>query len=105
MEDPDKLFTPEHRRITQMVPIINIADENTLYVLSRNQNSIIKPGKYSYSYANYVLTLKGEQEYSFHYYFGYGAKGNRLVLNLRLDKVINNVEVEYISVIMYGSDK
>lgn len=105
LEDPYKLFTPEHRRITQMVPIINIADENTLYVLSRNQNSIIKPGKYSYSYANYVLTLKGEQEYSFPYYFGYGAKDNRLVLNLRLDKVINNVEVEYISVIMYGSDK
>ncbi|MBR5811558.1 MAG: hypothetical protein IKY80_00980 [Alistipes sp.] len=105
LEDPDKLFTPEHRRITQMVPIINIADENTLYVLSRNQNSIIKPGKYSYSYANYVLTLKGEQKYSFPYYFGYGAKDNRLVLNLRLDKVINNVEVEYISVIMYGSDK
>lgn len=105
LEDPDKLFTPEHRRITQMVPIINIADENILYVLSRNQNSIIKPGKYSYSYANYVLTLKGEQEYSFPYYFGYGAKDSRLVLNLRLDKVINNVEVEYISVIMYGSDK
>ena len=105
LEDPYKLFTPERRRITQMVPFINIADENTLYVLNRTEGNIIKSGKYRYSYANGILTLKGEQEYSFPYYLSYKDMDNSLLINLQIDKVINDVEVEFISVIVSGSNK
>ena len=105
LTEPEKLFTPERRRISQMIPFINIVDENTLYVLNRTGGNIIKSGKYRYSYANGILTLKGEQEYSFPYYLSYQDMDNSLLINLQIDKVINDVEVEFISVIVSSSNK
>ena len=105
LAEPEKLFTPEHRRISQMIPFINIVDDNTLYVLNRTEGNIIKSGKYRYSYANGILTLKGEQEYSFPYYLSYKDMDNSLLINLQIDKVINDVEVEFISVIVSSSNK
>ena len=105
LTEPEKLFTPERRRISQMIPFINIVDDNTLYVLNRTEGNIIKSGKYRYSYANGILTLKGEQEYSFPYYLSYKDIDNSLLINLQIDKVINDVEVEFISVIVSSSNK
>ena len=96
--DPNKIPQPKIRQILQMVPVINVADDDTLYVLNRTTNHIIESGKYKYSYANGVLTLKGDKEYQFPYELEYiPGKYETLLLKLRLDKKINDVEVEKIS--------
>lgn len=96
--DPNKIPQPKIRQILQMVPVINVADDDTLYVLNRTPKNIIESGKYKYSYANGVLTLKGDKEYQFPYELEYiPGKYETLLLKLRLDKKINDVEVEMIS--------
>lgn len=96
--DPNKIPQPKIRQILQMVPVINVADDDTLYVLNRTPKNIIESGKYKYTYANGVLTLKGDKEYQFPYELEYiPGKYETLLLKLRLDKKINDVEVEMIS--------
>ena len=96
--DPNKIPQPKIRQILQMVPVINVADDDTLYVLNRTPKNIIESGKYKYYYANGVLTLKGDKEYQFPYELEYiPGKYETLLLKLRLDKKINDVEVEMIS--------
>jgi len=96
--DPNKIPQPKIRQILQMVPVINVADDDTIYVLNRTPKNIIESGKYKYTYANGVLTLKGDKEYQFPYELEYiPGKYETLLLKLRLDKKINDVEVEMIS--------